>query len=74
MNTLEIVELKIKVTVKPPDDTQAIIRIKYNTDLICYKKANTCAMMVLTNSMTDKTMQKFMRFDNAQKVWLEFHK
>ncbi|GBM60600.1 hypothetical protein AVEN_183646-1, partial [Araneus ventricosus] len=31
-------------------------------------------MIVLANSMTEETMQKIMRFENAREVWLELHK
>ncbi|KFM72067.1 hypothetical protein X975_23974, partial [Stegodyphus mimosarum] len=39
-----------------------------------YNKANNCAMMVLTNSMTEDTLQKVMRFESARDIWLELHK
>ena len=74
VDTLEVVEGKIKIPDKSPDDAQTSVVSKYNADLMAYKKANTCAMMLLTNSMTEETMQKIMRFDSARDVWLELHK
>ncbi|KFM58020.1 Retrovirus-related Pol polyprotein from transposon TNT 1-94, partial [Stegodyphus mimosarum] len=39
-----------------------------------YNKANNCAMMVLTNSMTEDILQKVMRFESTRDIWLELHK
>ncbi len=31
-------------------------------------------MVVLTNSMTEETLQKVMRFETAREIWIELHK
>lgn len=73
-DTLEIVEGTLKKPEKPPDGASEAEMKKFEDQLMAYKKANTCAMMVLTNAMTEETMQKIMRFNDARQVWLELHK
>ncbi|GBM62772.1 hypothetical protein AVEN_41502-1 [Araneus ventricosus] len=73
-DTLEVVEGKLEKPSQPPEGANEATFEKYKKVLMCYKKANTCAMMVLTNSMTEETMRNIMRFENAREVWLELHK
>ncbi|GBO11846.1 Copia protein [Araneus ventricosus] len=73
-DTLEVVEGKLQKPSQPHEGANEATLEKYKKDLMCYKKANTCAMMVLTNSMTEETMQKIIRFENGREVWLELHK
>lgn len=74
VDALEVVEGKMKKPVEPAAAADTAAQNKYINDLKDYKKANNCAMMVLTNSMTEDTLQKVMRFDTARDVWLELHK
>lgn len=74
VDALEVVEGKITKPEEPILGADVSTQNKYKSDLKDYKKANNCAMMVLTNSMTEDTLQKVMRFDNARDVWLELHK
>lgn len=73
-DALEVVLGKIVKPDQPLEGSTEATLAKYREDLMCYKKANNCAMMVLTNSMTEDTMQKIMRFDDAREVWLELTK
>lgn len=50
------------------------VRTQYEKDLKNFQKANTSAMVVLTNSMTEETLQKVMRFESAREIWIELHK
>ncbi|KFM59342.1 Retrovirus-related Pol polyprotein from transposon TNT 1-94, partial [Stegodyphus mimosarum] len=72
-NALEVVEGKLKKPVEP-DHAAEEIRKRFRDDMKVYNKANNCAMMVLTNSMTEDTLQKVMRFESARDIWLELHK
>lgn len=74
VDALEVVEGKLQRPEEPDAAVAETFRKAYKDDLMNFNKANNCAMMVLTNSMTEDTLQKVMRFDNARDVWLELHK
>lgn len=47
--------------------------MQYEKDLQDYQKANTKAVVILTNFMTEYTLQKVMRFETFE-IWLELLK
>lgn len=49
-------------------------RRKYESELAEFRKGNTNAMVILTNSMTEEALQRVMRFQNAHEVWTELTK
>ncbi|XP_071037896.1 uncharacterized protein [Parasteatoda tepidariorum] len=73
-DALEVVEGKMYKPELPEPTASETIKRKYKDDLRDFNKANNCAMMVLTNSMTEDTSQKVMRFNSAREVWLELQK
>lgn len=71
---LEVVQGKlVKPNVRDAEATDAAVRTKYEKDEKEYQKGNNSAMIILTNSMTEETLQKVMRFESAREIWLELH-
>lgn len=73
-NALEVVEGKLTKPETPEEGASDAIQKVYRDKLQDFNKANNCAMMILTNSMTEEMLQKVMRFDKARDIWLELHK
>jgi len=44
---------------------------KFQKEMDAFEKANVAAMTILSNTLTDDTLGKVMRFTNARQVWLE---
>ena len=73
-DALDVVEGRLEKPEEPDVTQTEAIKKKYKEVLKKFNIANNSAMMVLTNSMTEDTLQKVMRFNNARDVWLELHK
>lgn len=73
-DALEVVEGTILNPGEPDAGANAAALQAYDAAKAKYCKANNYAMMVLTNSMTEETVQKIIRFVDAREAWLELHK
>lgn len=73
-DALEVVEGTLPNPDEPEAGANAAARQAYDAAKGRYGKANNYAMMVLTNSMTEETVQKIIRFVDAREAWLELHK
>lgn len=72
-NAFEVVEGKL---LKPKDMTGNETKdevAEYNKAVEKFQKADSTALLVLTNNMTESTVQKVMRLSSAFDVWKELH-
>lgn len=71
---LDIVEGRL-VKPKPIADNATLEeKTAHETAIDSYYKAESNALIVLTNNMTEETLKKIMRLNSAREVWLELHK
>ncbi|CAB0003770.1 unnamed protein product, partial [Nesidiocoris tenuis] len=71
---LKVIEGKHSSPIKPPDAATAEVLAKYEKELEEFQIADSDALLVISNNLTEETLKKVMRFTTAREVWLELHR
>ncbi|BES92826.1 Hypothetical protein NTJ_05634 [Nesidiocoris tenuis] len=71
---LKVIEGKHSSPTKPPDAATAEVLARYVKELEEFQIADSDALLVISNNLTEETLKKVMRFTTAREVWLELHR